>query len=716
MINEEFNSSIIRCARRIEKFQSNGLMIGFENARNRIEAWVKNFENLLDDLTPLISVIEKISFIPDETVLHQCLDFHKKHIDFSGKERFYTCLGAETESSSRIMRQLNNEPNYAPNIQTLLRTIRERRALNPAIVFIDDFLNSGGQLSTILNSWCKKDESYSPADKARSRKYDKRSCVDKASLKLLKSCSLHFIYLNGMAKGVEKSRRTIGELGLEGDAYILNTYSDEIGVFGSRDDISHIRNHIPVPVSPESIFSDMPCDKLSPLLTIFENTGRALLKANKPQWPDGRIENRILGYGNSAKLFISQTNIPTCTMTCLWSGGHIEIEGKQIDWVPLIKRTEKKIGGSENKDDGIYHCGASNPTARPTDNFSDLGSVALDLKPGTSPPLDMTIFTSAPLPVTNLSDNLWKNATNRYADLFEPDIAEYLGLNTINSLTFVKELRPEVYSQFNSSIVFYLDKDKIPLKIKSIQMITFGGLVSFIGIRFQFKGTEITLKDAIEINYHLPINKNNKTKGPILRIKNTPVEELINWIYSVATVNERIAFPMMDKSIHPGFIRERFMAFTFVREGSGIFDQNRRIADIAFHLMAGFSKPVKTELKKAADYKSMELDTNALVSLSRKGATVLCGGNSGQNGSYLHDHFQKRYFFLYLLVLHLHHLTRSLPLQRIQNEKLAQKTDKWLNLFNAFPYGKTCQKKYMNRFLETLAYEMGVLKNVPSGF
>jgi hypothetical protein len=703
-------NAINRCARRIEKFQSDGLMIGFENACSRIKGWIKNFENLLDNLSPLICVVDNISFIPDHDVLHQCLDFRKKYIDLAGKEIFYTCLGAETESSSRIMRQLNHDVNFAPNIRDLLQAIRERQVQNPAIVFIDDFLNSGGQLSSILNSWCQKNGSTSVAEDDGSRKYNKRNFIGEPGLELLKRCSLHFIYINGMAKGIEKARQTLLALGLKGDAHILNTYSDEIGIFGSRDDISHIRNHLPVPVSPESIFSAMSCDELAPLLAIFEKSGRELLKTNKPKWSDERIENRILGYGNSAKLFISQTNVPTCTLTCLWSGGLIEIEGKQIDWIPLIERIEKKIGGSENKENDNHPPGEVCHRAQTSDDFSELGSIALDFKSGASPPLDMTIFTPAPQPVTFLSPDLWKNATNRYTNLFEPDMLEYLGLNKKSSEIFVKELHPGLYSYFNNSVMFHLNEQKIPVVIKAIQIVTFGTLISFIGIRFQFKTKGMNLKEALDINYHLPINKNKKSKGPVLKIKGDSKEDLLNWLFSLAFTKHPIAFPMNDRAIRFEFDIERFKAFTFVREGSGLFEKNRRIKDIAFHLLAGFSNPIKIALKKQADFKALELDINASVSLSRKGATLLCAGDSGQNESYLHDHFQKRYYFLYLLVLHLHLLQRKLPLLRSENKKLAQEIDTWLNRFKAFPFGQACQKTYMNRFFKILADEMGVTK------
>ena len=79
------------------------------------------------------------------------------------------------------MRQLNNHHHYAPNLELLLHKIGASQAENPAIVFIDDFLNSGGQLSTILNRWCIPDHNEPDVD-ADSREYTQRRFIGESNL------------------------------------------------------------------------------------------------------------------------------------------------------------------------------------------------------------------------------------------------------------------------------------------------------------------------------------------------------------------------------------------------------------------------------------------------------------------------------------------------------------------------------------------------------
>jgi len=706
----DIDQAIIKCAYKIERFQQSGEIIGFEDARKKIHAWVENFRTHLDDVTLLARVIDNITFFPDEDVLHTCLKYQKDHIDLSEHQIFYTCLGAETESSSRIMRQLNNHHHYAPNIELLLHKIGGSHAENPAIVFIDDFLNSGGQLSAILKTWCitGNDE---PDVNADSREFSQRRFIGESNLALFKSCTLHFIYLNGMAKGIENAKNKLKELGLIGTAYILSTYSDENGFFGTPDDICHIRNRIDVPVGQTSIFSGMSCDRITPLLELCEKAGRALLQVNKPSWPPSRIDARILGYGNSAKLFISQTNVPTCTLTCLWQGGRIEIDGKPFDWVPLIARTEKQIGQTENTADktirpGMIHHGISQSIG-----ISDLSSVLLDHSPGAGPPLDITVFTTTPDPLPCLSPDLWKEAGMSYTDYLQPDIAEYLGLTAGSSRIQVKEMKAECYADLNRSVLFHMNDTTIFGRIKTIHITTFGTLISFLGIRFQFKTPAISLINALEINYHLPINKRINSKNFMLKVNGASLASLFKWGFAIAATGRKTDFlPEPDTKFNDCF-EQRFRAFTFVREGSGIFETDKRLAESAFHLLANFSKPEEIFLQKASEYRSISLDFSAVISQSDKGATVFCAGNANQNKSYLNDHFQKRYYFLYLLVLHLQALKRKISLQQPENHQQIPEAAAWVQHFRSFPFDSACQKEYMNQFLDTLAGEMGLLKS-----
>jgi hypothetical protein len=57
-----------------------------------------------------------------------------------------------------------------------------------------------------------------------------------------------------------------------------------------------------------------------------------LTRARDP-WPRARLEQRLLGYGNTAKLLVFYYNVPTVTLTALWERGD--------RWTPLFLRRSK---------------------------------------------------------------------------------------------------------------------------------------------------------------------------------------------------------------------------------------------------------------------------------------------------------------------------------------------------------------------------------------
>src|SRR5262249_52479746 len=51
-----------------------------------------------------------------------------------------------------------------------------------------------------------------------------------------------------------------------------------------------------------------------------------------------KVAQRTLGYGNNAYLVVFRYNVPTATLTLLWSEGKAD----RIGWMPLLPRSKKK--------------------------------------------------------------------------------------------------------------------------------------------------------------------------------------------------------------------------------------------------------------------------------------------------------------------------------------------------------------------------------------
>lgn len=88
IMNIEIQRAIDRCAQKIENFQIGGCKLGFEKAKNRINLWINNFNLLVNDPSLLISILDKIEFIPDDEILNECLNFQKKFLIYPKKGSF----------------------------------------------------------------------------------------------------------------------------------------------------------------------------------------------------------------------------------------------------------------------------------------------------------------------------------------------------------------------------------------------------------------------------------------------------------------------------------------------------------------------------------------------------------------------------------------------------------------------------------------------------
>jgi len=244
-----------------------------------------------------------------------------------------------------------------------------------------------------------------------------------------------------------------------------------------------------------------------------------------------------------------------------------------------------------------------------------------------------------------------------------------------------------------------------PLKIKSIHVTTFGNLISFAGVRFQFKSNNITLENAVDINFFLPFNKKTSNDNTGLFFKNStePVFSGSFFPSLVALLNKKNKSekPLQSLEGLSGTYREeRSRAITFIREGAGIFKDKKMqyLVDASFSLLATFSRPTTANLKKQRTYKTIKLDIDARISGSEKGAVAFCGNDVGANETYLQDHVQKKYYFLYLLVWHIEHLSRISSLKPALDNGMGENTPSYLDKFENFPFGKICQKNYMNEF------------------
>ena len=316
---------------------------GSEEIRKRLWSWCRNFYGILSDYSLLAILVKEIEIIEDKVILNDFLEA-KKQICHTGQPLFLCPFGEPQGSSYRIMAPLNKEPNYNDSLRNLLDKIDHeckvsKKSRFPKIVFIDDFLNSGGQFRRILNSWRAIDTGV-----ATKQNIDSRACdnlfLSPKQFRTLQQCSLVFFFYvctEGKRLELESELRDI----FPTCQIIIHRTIPENGIFGTKKDVECITSRSETYLSGKSIFGGKKGKDVFELYHVCREAGLQLLRTNEPAWTQNNIEDRCLGYGNSPRLYIGQNNIPTLTLTALWQSGPVNIDGKSFLWQEFLPRRKK---------------------------------------------------------------------------------------------------------------------------------------------------------------------------------------------------------------------------------------------------------------------------------------------------------------------------------------------------------------------------------------
>lgn len=338
-VDHDLEREIDRLSVEMQDIYVDGWPLQREGARRRIVDWLGNFDGLLAERHLLLEILRGIQIVYDRNILIDCRKFLEDKRILEGRNYRFTSFGSQDDSSARIIKSLYRTQHYAPDLEKLLVTESEVGDPPLLIVFIDDFLNSGGQFRAILDAWMADDQD-ARAPRARWQ-------LTEPARSRLRRAELLFLFAHGTVEGLFEAEDCIRNHGLNAKVYCLDQRSDKVGLFGTRDDLEAIRRELPDVIGKDSIFRGRQCREVTGFLRVCEAAGEALLRRHKPEWSNDKVLNRRLGYGDSAKLYLTEANVPTCTLTCLWLGGRIQVNGVDVDWKPLIPRHDKTEAGVE---------------------------------------------------------------------------------------------------------------------------------------------------------------------------------------------------------------------------------------------------------------------------------------------------------------------------------------------------------------------------------
>lgn len=626
---------------RLSSFVFNKQAIGREYAEKRLIAWCSNFENLLTSSDPLVEVVSCIRFISDAEILNDCISHLNNNLLSSQKFVIYTCLGETSESSSRIMGLLKGDNNYVEHISDAIQQCHSGKF--STIATVDDFLNTGRQFTGILKQLFGVDCAL-PLDGTSSR-----SILPKESLDFVKrgKIKFYFCFRIGTEVGRLIAMNAVKKLGINAEISVLEQYCDDRGIFGRKSDVDLLlkdpRQWKLISSRQNTIFQKSDPEHVREFLNICREAGCQILKKTKPLWPEDKINARTLGYGNSAQLFITQKNIPTSTITCLWKGGDVSIKGHSLKWEPLLERREKIIGGQESNNVINYSISDHHHFDK-----SKMDNFYLDFSPGKSSALDFVLLYSTECSINNCC---WEDVThNVYIPRFmynpkcEPlDTNHQTGLCTFR-------IQKQNYARFQNrtSLTWSRNKYSIPLSIVSIDLFCNNGKPSLTAIRFKVKySSELIGYRISDIHYlfrqlTLPSGKGDvffryKSSRDIADKRGYSEIKLCDLISNI------LKSGCLEGSVKISPVRP--LILSFIRLKDVVLENHREnILSIsqAFAALRNESPP---------RIPVFDMDADSMISISERSAFMIAGGSTDINCSGWHNNFLTSYLMAYVMVV-----------------------------------------------------------------
>lgn len=192
-----------------------------------------------------------------------------------------------------------------------------QRPAGRPIIFLDDFVGSGGQSRDILAAGFGRND-------LRAELGEDRNLFSSDIQGFLRTAKLAFVFTAAWDDGVREVEKVATDIGLDANVF------------------SHI-GQADIPFLEQAL-NGLPESQISGFLDRSRAIGTSLMRSESKQRPDeaaeayeDRLEKRALGYGNRAMLLASPFNVPTQTFTPLWAWGMIG----QARWEPLLPRRKK---------------------------------------------------------------------------------------------------------------------------------------------------------------------------------------------------------------------------------------------------------------------------------------------------------------------------------------------------------------------------------------
>lgn len=617
-MTEEIEEIIKRKARELKDFCESGCSVGIHEAEKKLRTWYNNFSGITNQSELAGKLIDNIKFLRDSDVRDSCVNFLKSNSWW--KSAMLCPLGGMNESSNRITRALNDLPQFRESLHEALE-----KSTSENICFIDDISNSGGQFQRIVGDWFSKQ----PTDSANSAK----QLLSQDEITVLRRHRLIFVFYWGNEQIRLDNKKCLDSHELTGEIHIIKQELPENSIFGSDDDMVNIKNANDA-IIENGIFANYRASELTELFQLCWTAGEQLTRAAEPNWQSDKVQNRILGFGNHPRLLITDNNIPTCTLTCLWRHGKVMSNGKEINWQPLFMRRKKQTQTAESGK---------------TDTYPIVPQYVLDQRKHSSHPLEFVVWGSVDTSaITFETLNLESVSFEGMENYFDnSSLREFFETNNIT----VKKLNPSQYTYFNNHLA-WCQKNGTPCRAKicEIQLIS-TPYVCLIAMRIKVYAYGVHLSQIASFLSKFLLCASAKKLPVFFCLPKNTIRDQVN--YSTRTLLETI----VEETIPAIKIcKSNFRGLVFIRLASNDVD-SPQLYDIIVALTS-FCNPknLQTNECHTSPYE-FKLDYNCGVKVNNNGTVFVCGSDIPQNAS---GTFQTEIFKAYYLCEILHYVYSKL--------------------------------------------------------
>lgn len=304
----------IRAAYQEPKEDQQPSLLALSNTE-RICLWLQQFDTD-DHIDCALTLIDHFRMLTRTDTVNALKSFFETHDEFRGG--IAVPLG-DVKDSGGIQAYFSADLLGAYISECLTLEQAARSGKDRRIVFVDDFVGSGGQIASMFAT-----AFGTPA--LGQDLGEQRNIFGEDVRNYLRANKIAFVFTAGWDDGVKAVNQLMSELKLDAVIY----------------------RHIPESEIPfmDECLSEHDEDIRTSFLARCSEIGRALIndavaqevRLGKKKPSKEKLRQRELGYGNRGMLLATPFNVPTHTLTAIWASGLVD----DVPWAPLMARRKKR--------------------------------------------------------------------------------------------------------------------------------------------------------------------------------------------------------------------------------------------------------------------------------------------------------------------------------------------------------------------------------------